>query len=290
MKKVGVITNNVSLPSVNIFFNAFKKHPDIEPHMIDIYKLRVAAFPKKWDVFYPRLKLSKLDTVFFRGCLIPTSLFDFRLTASEHLEGMGIEVINPSKATRICRNKFSAIQVLQKHGVPTPKTRAALTPKAAMRSIRKMKKPVIIKLLSGSHGKGVMRICSNDEAESVIDALWALGEIIYFQEYIETAGKDIRVIVLGNEVVTAMERSARNGDFRSNLTRGGKGEKVEIDDDLRKLALKAAKSVGAVFAGVDIVVDGKPRVLEVNINPGLKISRITKVNIAQKVVDYIAEK
>ncbi|MBN2331198.1 MAG: RimK family alpha-L-glutamate ligase [Candidatus Aenigmarchaeota archaeon] len=288
MKRVGVITNNVNLASANIFFNAFKKRT--QPYMIDIYNLRVAAFPKKWEVFYPRLRLSNLDAVFFRGCISPPSLLDFRLTVSEHLEEMGLDVINPSKATRICRNKFSTIQFLQRHGVPTPKTRAALTPSAAMRSIRKMKKPVIIKLLSGSHGKGVMRICSNDEAESVIDALWALGEIIYFQEYIETSGKDIRVIVLENEVIAAMERTARNGDFRSNLSRGGKGEKVELEAGLRRLALKATKAVGAVFAGVDIVVDGRPKVLEVNINPGLKISRITEVNIADRVARYIAGK
>jgi ribosomal protein S6--L-glutamate ligase len=288
MKKVGVITHNVNLASANIIFNAFKKYA--EPHLIDIYKLRAAAFPKKWDVFYPKLRLSKMDAVFFRGCLVPPSLLDFRLTVSEHLEGMGIEVVNSSKATRICRNKFSAIQVLQKQGIPTPKTRAALTPKAAMRSMRKMKKPVIIKLLSGSHGKGVMRICSNEEAESVIDALWALGEIIYFQEYIETKGKDIRALVIGDEVVAAMERSARQGDFRSNLSRGGRGVKLELDEGLRKLALRAARAVGAVFAGVDIVVDGRPKVLEVNINPGLKISRITEVDIADRVARYIAEK
>ncbi len=288
MKKVGVITENLNLASVNIIFNALKKYT--ESHLIDVYKLRAAAFQKKWDVFYPRLRLSSLDAVFFRGCLIPSSMLDFRLTVAEHLEGMGLDVINSSKATRICRNKFSAIQVLQRHGIPTPKTRAALTPKAAMRSIQKMKKPVVIKLLSGSHGKGVMKISSNDEAESVIDALWVLGEIIYFQEYIEAQGKDIRALVVGNQVVAAMQRTARQGDFRSNLSRGGKGEKIEIDDELKKLALRSARAVDAEVAGVDIVVDGKPKVLEININPGLKISRITKVNVADKIARYIAEK
>jgi len=288
MKKVGVITHNVNLASANIIFNAFKKYT--EPHLIDIYKLRAAAFPQKWDVFYPRLRLSHLDAVFFRGCLIPSSLLDFRLTISEHLEGMGVDVTNSSKTTRICRNKFSAIQVLQKHGIPTPKTRAALTPKAAMRSIRKMKKPVVIKLLSGSHGKGVMKISSNDEAESVIDALWVLGEIIYFQEYIETNGKDIRALVIGDEVAAAMQRTARQGDFRSNLSRGGKGTRIVLEEKVEKLALRSAKAVGAEFAGIDIVVDGKPKVLEVNINPGLKISRITKVDIADRIARYVAEK
>ena len=197
MKRVGLIASDMTLESVAEISNALKKYCETE--IIDISKLRLAAFPKRWDVFYPGLKLSTLDSVFFRGCLSPPVVFDFRLTLSEHLEGMGVDVVNSSKAARTCRNKFSAIQVLQRHGVPTPKTRLALTPDAAMKSIKKMKKPVIIKLLSGSRGKGVMKISSNDEAESVIDALWVLGETIYFQEYIETQGKDIRVVVVGDE-------------------------------------------------------------------------------------------
>ena len=288
MKKVAVITHDMNLPNAHLIFNALKKRTDA--HLIDLHRLRVAAFPRKWNVFCPRIRMKEFDTVYFRGCLVPSIVFDFRLTVSEHLEGMGIDVINSSKTARICRNKFSVMQALQKHGVPTPKTRLALTPSAAMRSIRKMKKPVIIKLISGSHGKGVMKISSNDEAESVIDALWALGEMLYFQEFVEACGKDIRAFVVGDEVVAAMERSARNGCFRSNISRGGRGQKIELDPKLEKLALKAAKVVGAEVAGVDIVLDGKPRVLEVNINPGLKISRVTKVNVAGKIAEYIANK
>jgi ribosomal protein S6--L-glutamate ligase len=288
MKRVGVVREEKSMRSSETVINALNKYA--EPHPIDIYNLRIGAFPLKWEVFYPRLKLSTLDAVYFRGCTAPPTLLDFRITLSEHLEKMGIDVINSSQATRTCRNKFSAIQVLQRHGIPTPKTRLALTPKAAMRSIRKMKKPVIIKLFCGSHGKGVMKISENDEAVSVIDTLWALGQMIYFQEYIETRGKDIRAFVVGDEVVTAMERKAKPGDFRSNISRGGKGSRIELDGKLEKLALKAAKIVGAEVAGVDIVVDGRPKVLEVNINPGLKIGRITKVDIADKIAKYIAEK
>jgi ribosomal protein S6--L-glutamate ligase len=288
MKRVGLITHDLDLDSANKIFRALRKYTD--PFLIDIFRLRVAAFPKKWNVYYPKLRLSTLDAVLFRGCTTPPTVFDFRLTVSEHLESMGVDVINSSRATGICRNKFSAIQVLQKNGVPTPETRLALTPRAAMRSIRKMKKPVILKLLQGSHGKGVIKVSSTEEASSVIDALWALGEMIYFQEYIETQGKDIRAFVVGDEVVAAMEREARKGDFRANISKGGKGTKIELDSGLEKLALRAAKVVGAEIAGVDIVLDGKPKVIEVNINPGLKISRITKVNVADKIARYIAEK
>jgi ribosomal protein S6--L-glutamate ligase len=288
MKRVGIIASDVNEPTSNLIFNATKRYA--ETKLIDIHDIRIAAFKRKWEVFYPKLKLSTLDSVYFRFCLMPPTIFDFRIMLSRHLEGMGVNVINSSKSSRICRNKFSAIQVLQKHGIPTPRTRLALTPKAAMKSIRTMKKPVIIKLLSGSRGKGVMKLSSNQEAESVMDALWALNQMLYFQEYVETQGKDIRAFVVGDEVVAAMERIARPGEFRSNIDRGGKGVKIELDSKLEKLALRSTKVIGAEVAGVDIAVDGKPKVIEVNTNPGLEISRITGVDVADRIAKYIAEK
>lgn len=288
MKKVAYITSDMDHWVTHALNKSLSKYADVK--LLNIENLRVAATQNKWNVYHPKLKLSSMDTVFIRGCQAPAALFDFKLTVSEHLEFMGLDVINSSKSIRISRNKFSAIQVLQKNGIPTPKTRLALTPKAAMKSIRKMKKPVIIKLLKGSCGKGVMKISSNDEAESVIDALSVLNEMIYFQEYIENEGKDIRVFVVGDEIVTAMERYAKPGGFRSNISQGGKGSKVELDNKLEKLALKSAKVVGTDIAGVDLILNGKPKVIEINSNPGLDISKITKVDVADRIAKYIADK
>lgn len=283
--KVGIITHNTKLKSVQRIFRYMEKYADAK--LIDINKLRIAAIAKKWNVFYPKFKLSELDAVLFRGCTATSTMLDFRFMVSEHLEKMGIRVFNGSKATRICKNKFAVIQFLQDVGIPTPKTRLALNPKSAVKSIKSMKKPVIIKLLLGSHGRGVMKVNSNAEADSIMDTLKTLGQMIYFQEYIETEGKDIRVFVIGGRVVAVMERKGRKDEFRSNITAGGRGKKININSKLKKLALDAAKAVGADIAGVDIILDGKPRVLEVNINPGMRIARITGVNIPKLIAQYV---
>ncbi len=286
-KKVGLITHNPELKSVQTIFKKMKKYSDA--YLFDIKDLRVAAIPGKWNIFYPKFKLRKLDAVLFRGCSATPTMLDFRLIISEHLEKMNIHVVNSYKATRICKNKFSAIQYLQERGIPTPKTRLAMTPEAAVKSIKSMKKPVVIKLLSGSYGKGVMKVNSNAEAESIIDTLGTLGQMIYFQEYIETRGRDIRVFVINDEVVAAMQRISRKKDeFRSNLAKGARGVKIKnLEPEIEELALKSAKVMGAEIAGVDIVVDGNPKVIEVNINPGMRIADITKVDVADRIARYI---
>lgn len=283
--KAGLITQDPEMRSVQSIFRRMRKYSDAK--LIDANRLRIAAIPGRWNVFYPKFRLSEFDAVLFRGCTANPSILDFRLMVSEHLEKMGIRVINGSVATRICKNKFSTVQFLQEVGIPTPKTRLALNPKAAIKSIKSMKKPVVVKLISGSFGKGVMKVSSNAEAESIMDTLNTLGQMIYFQEYIETEGRDIRVFVIGGRAVAAMERISKKGDFRSNLHAGGRGVKIKLSPELERLALKAVKAVGADIAGVDIIVDHKPKVLEVNINPGLNISRVTGIDVPDLIARYV---
>jgi ribosomal protein S6--L-glutamate ligase len=288
-KKVGLIARNLAMDTVQVLFRALQRYSDAQIFAID--ELRLAAIPGKWNVFYPKFSLKNLDAVLFRQCTRTPTLLDFRLMVTEHLEKMGVHVVNSYKATRICKNKFSAIQYLQEHGIPTPATRLALTPKAAVRSIKSMRKPVVMKLISGSFGKGVMKIDSNAQAECIMDTLSTLGQMIYFQEYIETQGSDVRAFVVGDEVVAAMQRFATKKDeFRSNITIGGRGKKIELEPEVEELALKSAKVIGAEVAGVDIIVDGSPKVIEVNINPGLRISEITGVDVADKIARYVCGK
>ncbi len=283
--KAGLITHDTELESVQKIFRCMQRYSDAK--LIDVNKLRIAAIPKKWNIFYPKFRLSELDAVLFRGCTESPTLLDFRLILSEHMEKMGTMVFNGSRATRICKNKFSVIQFLQEAGIPTPKTRLALNPRAAIKSIKSMKKPVVIKLLLGSHGKGVMKVSSNAEASSIMDTLNKLGQMIYFQEYIETEGRDIRVFVIGNRAVAAMERQGARGEFRSNITAGGRGSKASISPEIESLALRAARAVGADICGVDVILDGKPRVIEVNINPGLKIAGVTGIDIPDLIARHV---
>jgi ribosomal protein S6--L-glutamate ligase len=125
--------------------------------------------------------------------------------------------------------------------------------------------------------------------ESTIDTLWGLGQNIILQEFIaESRGRDLRALVVGGELVAAMRRTAKHGDFRSNLHRGGAGERVELDPAYAKAALTAARVMGLNVAGVDMLesADG-PRVIEVNSSPGLRgVERASGVDVAQRIVAH----
>jgi ribosomal protein S6--L-glutamate ligase len=149
--------------------------------------------------------------------------------------------------------------------------------------------PVIIKLLQGTQGVGVMIADSKQAVESTLDTLWGLGQNIILQEFIaESRGRDLRAVVVGGELVGAMRRTARQGEFRSNLHRGGAGQAVVLDDAHRHAAIEAARIIGLDVAGVDILEshDG-PRVVEVNSSPGLRgIEKATGIDVAARIIAH----
>ena len=150
--------------------------------------------------------------------------------------------------------------------------------------------PLVVKLLEGTQGKGVVLTETRKAAESVIGAFRGLRANILVQEFIkESGGADVRCFVIGNKVIAAMRRQGAEDDFRSNLHRGGKGEKIKITREERATAVKAAKTLGLNVAGVDLLqsVSG-PRVLEVNSSPGLEgIEKVTGQDIASAVIEYV---
>lgn len=151
---------------------------------------------------------------------------------------------------------------------------------------------MIVKLQQGSQGIGTMIAETPQAVTSLLETFWAMGQDIVIQEYLKEAkGRDIRVIVVGNKVIGAMQRKARAGEFRSNLHRGGVAVGVKITPELKKTALQAARIMGLHVAGVDIVPTRKgPRVLEVNSSPGLEgIEKATGIDVAGAMIDY-AEK
>ena len=149
--------------------------------------------------------------------------------------------------------------------------------------------PVIIKLLKGTQGVGVMKADSPEGVESIIDTLWGLGQNIILQEFIaESKGRDLRAIVVGGELVASMRRTAKKGEFRANLHRGGAGQRVELAPAYARAALDAARIMGLGVAGVDLLEsrDG-PRVIEVNSTPGLRgVERATGIDVAQRIIAH----
>ena len=220
------------------------------------------------------------------------------LAVLQHLKIMEVPLVNEPDAISNSKNKMACLQVLLQAGIQIPDTVLSRYP----RHMSKLAKlvggtPLIMKLLKGTHGTGIIYSDSLPSAESVLETIWSLGEDILLQESIEESkGRDLRVLVVGGRVVAAMRRFARPGDFRSNIHRGGVGEKVDpLDPEFERVALASAKAVGLRVAGVDILEsDQGPLVIEVNASPGFQgLEEATGLNVARSIVEYaigLAEK
>jgi glutathione synthase/RimK-type ligase-like ATP-grasp enzyme len=180
----------------------------------------------------------------------------------------------------------------QEYNVPQPTTYLAATADAGKKIIKKIPFPVIMKLPAGTHGKGVMLADSPESASSMIDALALLKQPFLIQEYIETEGRDYRIIVVGDQIAAAMKRIAAKGEKRANIHSGGRGEKVTLDAKSTKAALNAARATGCDICAVDILPSPKgPLVLEVNLSPGLQgITKVTKINVAEIIAEFLHKK
>ena len=206
-------------------------------------------------------------------------------------ETMGIYTINQSIAISRSRDKFRALQLLARKGIPMPLTGFAQSPDNTEDLIHLAGgAPVVIKLLEGAQGKGVMLADSHQSAVSIINAFKKMGANILVQQYIEESkGTDIRCFVVGGKIIASMERRAKEGEFRANVHQGGTARKVRLTAKERGLAIAAAKTMGLGVAGVDLVRSHNgPLVLEINSSPGLEgIEKASGVDIASKIIAYI---
>lgn len=206
-------------------------------------------------------------------------------------ETMGIYTLNQSIAISRSRDKFRALQLLARKGIPMPLTGFAQSPDKTEDLIHLVGgAPVVIKLLEGAQGKGVMLADSHQSAVSIINAFKKMGANILVQQYIEESkGTDIRCFVVGGKIIASMERRAKEGDFRANVHQGGSARKVRLTADERAIAIAAAKTMGLGVAGVDLVRSHTgPLVLEINSSPGLEgIEKASGVDIASKIITYV---
>ncbi|MBU6326900.1 MAG: 30S ribosomal protein S6--L-glutamate ligase [Verrucomicrobia bacterium] len=206
-------------------------------------------------------------------------------------EMMGVLTLNDSVAISRSRDKLRSLQLLAKKGIGLPVTGFAHSIDATNELISMCGgAPLVVKLLQGTQGMGVVLAETKKAAESVIEAFKEVRADILVQEYIaESKGADIRCIVLGKKVVAAMERQGIDGEFRSNLHRGGVAKKISITAEERKTAIKAAKVMGLHLAGVDLLRSNRgPLVIEVNSSPGLEgIEKSTNKNVADRIVEFL---
>jgi RimK family alpha-L-glutamate ligase len=204
----------------------------------------------------------------------------------------GIVVVNSSDSIMAARDKLLAHQLLAAAGVPFPKTVLARQPSDVAKMVRLVGgPPVILKLLSGTHGKGVMLGRDLDEIQASLETVWALNETLLIQQYLDqSAGTDVRVLVVGGRVLGAMKRTAKLGRFRANVHQGAAVEAFPLAEELEWLALQATEVMGLDIAGVDLVQapDGYA-VIEVNSAPGFEgFEKATGRNVAAEMLRYIS--
>jgi ribosomal protein S6--L-glutamate ligase len=206
-------------------------------------------------------------------------------------EMMGVFTLNDSVAISRSRDTLRSLQLLAKKGIGLPVTGFAHSIDATNELIKMCGgAPLVVKLLQGTQGMGVVLAETKKAAESVIEAFKEVRADILVQEYIaESKGADIRCIVLGGKVIASMERQGIDGEFRSNLHRGGVAKKISISPEERKTAIRAAKVMGLHLAGVDLLRSQRgPLVIEVNSSPGLEgIEKTTNKNVADKIIEFL---
>jgi ribosomal protein S6--L-glutamate ligase len=203
----------------------------------------------------------------------------------------GTMVVNSSTAIMAARDKLLAHQLLASAGVPCPRTVLARQPSDVGKMVRVVGgPPVILKLLSGTHGKGVMLGRDMDEIQASLETVWALNQTLLIQQYIDhSPGTDIRVIVVGGRALGAMKRTAKLGRFRANVHQGASVEAYPLSDRLEWLALRAASVLGLDIAGVDLMETAEGfSVIEVNSAPGFEgFEKATGRNIASDMLRYV---
>jgi ribosomal protein S6--L-glutamate ligase len=224
---------------------------------------------------------------------IGASITTYGLAVVKQFESLGMYTVNSCEAIGQSRDKMTCLQVLTQAGLQVPSTvlsRSNRGLKAAVEAAGGM--PIVLKILEGTQGVGVMLVHTPVSLGSVLDTLHALNQDIIIQRFIaEGAGRDYRAFVVGDKVVAAMMRTAPEGEFRSNIHRGGQGRLVKLPEIFERVAIRAARAVGLGIAGVDLMESNAgPLLLEVNSSPGFEgIERATGLNIAAMMIRYIAK-
>lgn len=285
--KIAILSRDGSLWSCKRLLNA----ATARGHQVDIIDPLSCYMTISGDasrIHYKGAALAHYDAVIPR---IGSAITFYGTAVLRQFELSGSYPLNESVAISRARDKLRSLQLLASKGVPLPVTGMAHSPDDTSDLIKMVGgAPLVVKLVEGTQGIGVVLAETRQAAESVIDAFRGLNAHILVQEYIaEAGGKDVRCLVVGDQVVAAIERQAKPGDFRSNLHRGGTASVAQISAQEGALAIKAARTLGLEVAGVDILRARRgPLVMEVNASPGLEgVEKTTGLDIATMMIRWI---
>ena len=285
--KILILSRNKNLYSTRRIFNAGINRGH-EVRVVDYLRCYMNITSRKPTVYYGGESLEKADAVIPR---IGASQTFYGTAVVRQFETMGSYCVNSSEAITASRDKLKSLQILAQDGINLPVTGFASHTMDIEGVIEKVGSvPLVMKLLQGTQGQGIVLAETRKAAESVMSAFRQLEADILVQEFIkESSGTDIRALVVGDNVVAAMRRIAPEGEFRSNVHRGGRTEQIILNQEEEKIAVKAASVLGLRIAGVDLMRSKRgPLVLEVNSSPGLEgIEASSGVDVAGNIVRFI---
>lgn len=285
--KIAILSRNYKLYSTRRLVEAAKAKGH-EAVVIDHLKCIIELEKKSPKIFYNGAYLTDIDAVIPR---IGASVTFYGTAVVRQFEMMKVFTAVESQALIRSRDKLRSLQILARAGVGLPKTVFTNYAKDVDHVIASVGgAPLVLKLLEGTQGLGVILAETHNAANSVIEAFNGLKARVIAQQYIkESKGADIRAFVVDGVVVGAMKRQAKEGEFRSNLHRGGSASLIELTDEESNTVLKATKALGLGVAGVDLLQSSSgPLVLEVNSSPGLEgIEGATNKDIAKEIIRYV---
>lgn len=285
--KIGILSRNFTLYSTLRLFQECQNRGH-ETLIIDPLRCSIDITASIPCISYKGDKLLDYHAIIPR---IGSSITFHGMAIVRQFEMMDVYPLNESNAIGRARDKLRSLQLLANQNIPLPNTAFAHVTQQTEELINMVGgAPVVVKILEGSQGAGVVLAETKKAAESVIEAFKAVEAHFLVQEFIKEAeGSDIRCFVIGDSVVASMKRTAKEGDFRSNIHRGGSAEAVELTPEEEKLAVKAARIMGLNVAGVDMIrSDRGPLIIEVNSSPGLEgIEKATNINVAGLIVEFI---
>lgn len=287
--RIAVLSRNKNLYSTRRLIEAGEKRGH-QMMVIDHMKCVLVIEQGRPHVYFNGKEVKDLDAIIPR---IGASATFYGSAVVRQFEMMKIFAAVESQSLVRSRDKLRTLQILARAGLGIPKTAFASSPKeedidSVIRSIGGA--PCVVKLLEGTQGIGVILAENAKAAKSVVEAFLKLEANMLVQEFIkEAGGADLRVFVVDGQVVGSMKRQAKEGEFRSNLHRGGTAKVIQLSREERETAIKAAKRLGLAIAGVDLLQSSRgPLVMEVNSSPGLEgIEGATGIDIAGKIIEYV---
>ena len=285
--KIAVLSRNRRLYSTRRLIEAAETRGH-EVHVFDVLRCYMNITSMRPSIHYKGEELTGFDAVIPR---IGASVTFYGAAVLRQFEMMGVYPLAESVAITRSRDKLRSLQLLARKGIGLPVTCFAHSPDDVQDMLDMVGgAPAVIKLLEGTQGIGVVLAETKKAAESVIEAFMGLKANILIQEFIkEAGGADIRCLVVGGKVVAAMKRQGKEGEFRSNLHRGGSAVVVRLTPEERSTAVRAASIMGLNVCGVDILRSNHgPVVMEVNSSPGLEgIETSTQKDIAGLIIEFI---